>query len=785
MLSFIKRIARELAGPLMLLLLVIGMLHRALFSGGSVLVSLQQADLHYEYIPWRLFSIGEFKKGHFPLWNPHVFCGQPFFAEMQSALCYPVNWIYILLSPANAINIEATINIYLAALLSYLWARQRKLSRPAAMLGGAVFVFSGPYFLHLMAGHLTPLATMAMAPLIFLAVDRLLAGKTKSSFVIGAFAVCLQILSGHPQYVYYTAIGAGIYFLLFWISWPAGRWTPPSDPDGSKVTAGVEHPPKSHHLLQLIVFIGIYVFGALFSAVQLWPGYKAAQLSVRAGGTPYSFASTFSMPPINLLTLLVPYPLGDFVHVPYVGDGYIWELSLYVGITALLLAIVALVRTTAARRTRLIAALGLITVLCLGAHTVIYPWLYHYFPGFGDFRGTCKFNFLIALLLAMLAGEGWDSIRVCGRPAWAIVIAVVLAACFFTLAGLFANGIALYGHVADFSNSFVARQWMIGAIVVLAAGILIYLIRYSPKWTYVLLVLAVAEIFVAAADTNSVSSPHARYPVQWIGAVSRATAHDQRVLHLQSVEYGNLGMDIGYNDIWGFDPGVSKRYAQLLTFSQGIDPASAGMYLDFVRISPIFRLLRCRYVLQPKTEKPVQGISDPLGHLQLVGSYLRLNNSKAILKQLTNRNFHYRKSVVLETDPSIAPTPLGATGHVRLVHQDINDLEIQADLPAPAILLITDAFAPGWTVRPIELNPDQLHYQVLQADYVLRAIPLAAGHHHFVLEYKPRSVLIGIFVSLVSLICFIILLWLWSGKSRFHRATKTPNGGGSVSSCSS
>ena len=142
-----------------------------------------------------------------------------------------------------------------------------------------------------------------------------------------------------------------------------------------------------------------------------------------------------------------------------------------------------------------------------------------------------------------------------------------------------------------------------------------------------------------------------------------------------------------------------------------------------------------------------------------------MNDPDSINDHLT-KDFDFWHSAILESDPQLAPTAEGATGQVKLLRQSNNDLEIQADLPAPALLLITDAYAPGWQVRTIDANPNQSDYQVLQADSVLRAIPLAAGHHHFDLYYTAPGFYAGICISaLAAIACLGISVMIWFAET--------------------
>ena len=61
----------------------------------------------------------------------------------------------------------------------------------------------------------------------------------------------------------------------------------------------------------------------------------------------------------------------------------------------------------------------------------------------------------------------------------------------------------------------------------------------------------------------------------------------------------------------------------------------------------------------------------------------------------------------------------------------------------------------------------QPHYDVLPADYCLRGIPLAAGFHRILLEYRPRAFVIGKWTTLASLAIYLGLAVLWVVRDHF------------------
>jgi hypothetical protein len=90
-------------------------------------------------------------------------------------------------------------------------------------------------------------------------------------------------------------------------------------------------------------------------------------------------------------------------------------------------------------------------------------------------------------------------------------------------------------------------------------------------------------------------------------------------------------------------------------------------------------------------------------------------------------------------------------------------MEIQADLPKPALLLISDNYSPGWRAFP-EPDSVQQKFRILPGDYILRAIPLEAGRQHFRLQYRPWIFILGKWVSILSTLLFIGILILHLSK---------------------
>jgi hypothetical protein len=224
---------------------------------------------------------------------------------------------------------------------------------------------------------------------------------------------------------------------------------------------------------------------------------------------------------------------------------------------------------------------------------------------------------------------------------------------------------------------------------------------------------------------------------------SRRSGGD-RVLNLADP---NRAMSVGALEIWGYDPGVLRRYAEFIALTQGLDPEQATQYVPFRHRHRLYAMLRCRYVLTPERDGAVRRLEfdDVLPRLLLVRQARVLHGRDAILAAMNEPTFDPGREVILETAPEPAPSPEGR-GTVRVLDESTDHLTIEAELSVPAILLITDSYARGWRARALDGGAQQ-EYRVLPANWCLRAVPLAAGTHRIVLEYVPRGWVAGCWIS--------------------------------------
>lgn len=597
-------------------------------------------DIAAQFAPWRRWGFDEIRAGRFPLWNPYAFGGHPFHGAFEPGLLYPPNWLHLALPVEAALNAVLLLHVWLAGALAYAWARRRGASPAGAFAGGAAFMFCGPLFLRLYAGHLPYVCAAAWLPGLLLCVDELRRAPSARWAAAGAAASALIVLAGNPQAVWLSALSAALY-------------------------APLGFPPRKRRAAYALSLAGLALGGAALSAAQWLPGLDAAFESTRWSGLAPEQAVSFSLTLRGLLSLAAPSTLSSGLRDA--GAGFYWESCVHFGAAALLLALLAGVRREGRAA---LAAAAVLLVLAFGPAAPLAGRAFSALPLASVFRASVRLALPACAFLSLLCALGHDLLAPrLGRWRAALTAAVVLEALFF--AGL------------NVSAEPVGRE----------------------------------------------------FPAEWVPALAGLRAGERAIFDMRTDP--DAGLVLGVPEVWGYGQLVPRRWAELLFASQNLPPREAGASLIIRKEHRLLRLLRARFVLRRGSPAVVR-LAEPLPRLLLVRSYTLASGRDEALAAVLDPAFDPEKTVVLENEPEPAPDPKGRGGSARVSSEEPGALEISAELSSPAVLVLADSYAAGWRADALE-GSAQSRYEVLPADHALRAVPLSAGRHRFVLRYAPAS----------------------------------------------
>jgi hypothetical protein len=745
-----------------------------------LLLGAADTDVHLQFYASRAFGFRELAAGRIAQWNPHTYCGAPYLGSMQSALLYPPNLIFLALPTSLGINWSIAIHLGLLAGLTYAWARSRGVGPEGSFLAGSIGAFGGASFLHVYAGHLSNVCTMAWTPLVFLAIDQVVAAVPRGDrrrvvnwCLAGAVAVAMQVYAGHPQYLFYTGVAAVLYSALLLGS--AWRHVAPPPAEGSTSDGGRRGLNWPVLAATGFTLCGIYPLGAALGAAQLLPGIAASRETIRSVPVPFSFAAMFGFPPENLLTLVAPFIFGDMQRVPYWGRCYLWEMCLFVGVVGTVLAGYGAWPTRGVRAWLRqpatfvpVCMIALLLLLALGNNTPLFSVLYHWVPGFGKFRGISKFIFQASLFIALLAGMGFDRLQHDRRAPVALVRAVFAVAVVGIVGGFFMQfvdlGPALRSMLASQEcylapaaiehPGFQQQARLAAALALLGAGFTAAVLGVAftflpthPRAIHLVLVLGVGELILFASRTV-VTSPVGSVPRPEIAKFIAEHPGDYRVLDLTNPDAAMAG---GYANIWGYAPDLTRRYGEFMAFTQDMNPDEATPYVNFKRIDPLYRMLRLKYAFVPKDQGiEVVECPDPLPRAFLVTKYRVIKDRDAMFAALRDPAFDPRAEVLLEEEPrwNDSTVPGLTNSRVDTLSGTADAIVLDVVVDRSALLVITEAYSRSWSATGPPGSAQK--YEVVPVNYTLCGVRLGPGHHRIRLMSTTGSVVAGKLLSLLA-----------------------------------
>jgi len=110
------------------------------------------------------------------------------------------------------------------------------------------------------------------------------------------------------------------------------------------------------------------------------------------------------------------------------------------------------------------------------------------------------------------------------------------------------------------------------------------------------------------------------------------------------------------------------------------------------------------------------------------------------------RGLDPRSEVILDAAPAPAPSGSGMEP-AKIVTLARKRVVVEAESAAPGVLVLSDAWYPGWRVT-VDGKPAPL----LRADYALHGVALPAGRHTVELTYRSRPAAVGLLLSAVGIL---------------------------------
>lgn len=718
------------------------------YNPGSYPTKFQYFDVIRQLYPWRSFAMEQVKEGVMPLWNPYNFSGHPLFANIQSAVLYPLNIVYFFFSDEIAWSVEVMLQPLIASIGMYMFIRLLRVSNRGAIISSVAYGYS--LFMTVFLEYNTIGHVVALLPWMLFLVEY---SAIKFRWWICVLLSCLVsfgIFAGHIQVWFWSAVFTMGYILF-------------------------RFAVVTQNYRRLLVVTLFFVTGVGLSFVQLIPAIELIRLSARVPHEAGYLADNLLLQFRQLALFLIPELYGNPATNTYMlKDSYPGN-ALYTGVVTFLFAYIGLF--THKKNTYVsFFVTALCIALLLTVRSPISIWLYTHVP---FFSGSSPGNmlFLISFSVSCLAGFGVDYWMSQSRLSVRRFVIIISAAIVLVVAYAVVNN-PLYG------KSLVYSGGLLIVAISLMTGIR-WTSRKNVRYVYVsaLILILCVDMWYVFHKFNPFVPRELIYPdapvvneVRRMAGLNRFTSVDAA-----SIE-ANFSTQSRLYDPQGYDPLYPSYYGQLIHASGNgklLESFTSRTRSDAVFTSDanrqrLMNLTGVAYVVDRVENASSEETFPPsifeqvyntdgwkifLNKQSLPRAYIAhsysITESKESFETAFFSEHDERHAFVQEqadTDSVVMPCE---TSSAEIVSYRSQTVTVKTDAPCDGLLVLSDMYYPGWHV-----TVDDTSLMMLRTNWAFRGVAVPHGVHTVTFTYEPTSFFIGIIGSVVSSMILGGMAWL-------------------------
>ncbi len=739
-------------------------------------------DSIIELYPNKYRAITQFKRHISPLWNTHQEGGAPMLANIQTAVLYPFN-ILFLSNNITGWNLYIITQVFFSIIFSILLARELKISKLGSLISSISFTFSG-FMMHYLINANIVHTIMWMPLLTYLNLKYI---KYKSKwFYLSPIILTLSFLAGHTQLFIYTAI---IYITTyFFFSYQYKKTT-------STYLTG---------LFILLITAGFISFQAL-------PTLQLVHFSAHNSDDPWRYFSPDILKPLQALTILIPDYFGNPVTRNQWLDFNPVEGILYFGTLPLFLTIYAFtfMKGKTVNFFKYISIFALLSTTYPIAR-IIYlskiPVLWTSTP----LRAVTIFFFATSIL----TGIGFDlfikNIKQISFTKLNIKFitnkTIIFIISYYSIFGSIII-YTLYQYITTHNNNYkiALRNSIIPTIILLIFSIIILIkiilkkyldiqilqLKLSNILNYIILGLVIFDLFLFFSKWTPFINIQYYYPKhQLISKLQELTQHTN------SKYYGITEPEIDTkNQLYSaeaLNPLNLKYYSALIESLNQEKPVLQGKRLkvnidqNSKNAKKMFDILGIKYHVDGNKGEHISGIFpywlyqetdnnyppiysynkytifeniDAFNKIKVFDKYQIITDDKKTLEAIISDNWDYQNQIILNSNPKIQITENKLDAQITDIKLNNNQQIFKINTNKPVIAQINNSYYPEWHafVNNKEVN-------IIRSNYAFMSIAINKGESYVEFKYIPSKFILGLKITLGTLIVYISWFIIFHSK---------------------
>lgn len=731
-------------------------------------------DLRIFY-PQRMFTQQVLKTGELPFWNPYSFSGNYHIGLSETAVFYPLFFIFSIL-PQSLSWVLLQISQPIIAFVGMYFFLKYYMDRRFAFFGGLVFGFSGIVLVRMVEG-LSVGHTLIWLPYAFWGIEGFLKEKKIEFLALFTGAMVLSVLAGWFQFAFYL-IGLSFLYAIF-----------------RTLTSGTKE--KGINLLVFLPFILV----PLLTLFHILPALDTLSVSPREAISVESLQKhllSFS----HAFTLFYPDYWGNPATLTFFGKSEYKEAIVAIGVIPTLLAIFSLIHLKKHKIVIFFALIAIIAFVLGTENSISKAFMNLQIPVVSSFLPD-RIMYLVSFSLATLSAFGfrafieekkWRSlvfINILLIVAVVVILSHRLIADYLPIPEFIKNiwSVPLSHLNAYFDGrpgikvnpvdaAIQAKNVIIGDGLILLFCLVFLGKKYlKNRGVYVVLLSAslLGQIYFGYKYIPF-SYTQFIFPVNPVFTYLQNEAGYNRFITAGS-GYIPSNMSLPYK-IYSPD-GVSsmypRRYGELVSYV-----VNRGDVIETPRIearleTPAEDLLRgdnpymerfmqidgVKYIVVLKKDLPktidssydlvweddpwqIYEYKNTLPRVLWTNKYEVVSDER-LLSRLFDKSLP-TDTILLEREQKF-PSENEATGTAEIKSYMPNKIIIDSNSQNDGFVYLSDSFSNNFIARV-----DNIQVELLRGNYAFRVIPVSKGSHTITLEYKDEGFVNGARVSFITLV---------------------------------
>jgi hypothetical protein len=720
-------------------------------------------DIYTQFYPWKFFLQKSIQSGNVPFWNPLVYSGVPFAADVQKGVFYPLSIFFLIFGFSTAFKIYVITHFLIMGFAVYSLLRRYGFSSLPSCAGVMVFLFNT--FTLSKINFLSALGSYSLMPLILLCLLNFISKKEISYLILFILSFSLSVLAGHPP----TAIYTGLLVFLFWIF---------------ETTKNAEKLPPKGALGIIFLFLFSLLLVVLLSMPQTGLFYELLSLSSRGAAFEYNTAAATSMSFKNLWAFIMPAGINGF-STAFLMDwkSYAMGMMNYFSITGVFLVFLSLFYPKTRLYKFCLFMVVFSVIMALGKNTPVHSWFFTFLPFFSLLRHPGFAMTLFVVPCSIIIAFTVENILTLTPAHVPIINRFPYTADFsgkifrffayiiitFTVVLL----LLILNHDIVMKNYNLSPRTELNLISGLFIFIFIFSInallfffreknKISPNfYFFTLLFMLFFELsyFISGVnpmvsdiiygntslkfDTTSLIKA-SNYKFLHTDDVSSRTITSAGTLLSAQMDFlsgipSNTGILYGLSDAGGYNPVEPKLYTSYLK-----SVIKDGVILDYDKLS----LLNVKYLIT------LAEISSPNFEKIYDGNVKVFKNLRALPVFFTSSSKDSLDLIV------------GQYSWSRRNEYDYSSCKVDVSIGKPGYFIFSNNFYPGWTAYV-----DNQAAVIEKCFGIYMGIKVSEGSHEIILAYTPTNLKLYFILHFIIMLSFILfgITWLFTTAPAANR----------------